>query len=372
MQYKQDESIIWCACHNGRFDLDGRVLSGPPPRALARLQGERQPRHQGRHQSRDGELSHGDHRSDRPSRRLFTRPRRWSILAPGPERCRSRFRSGAGSTSASISPPLERLRPPQGGAGRRALAPLVLPGRADAVLLRRPDPVTGILLLMYYQAGESTSYESMRYIVTKVPFGWLVRSIHCWSAHLMILTPPAAHVERLLPARLPQAARAHLVHRHRAVRPRPRLRLLGLPAAVERARLLRDRGRHRLGQGRSGGRRVAAARAARRRRGLDPHPLPLLRPARRSAADRDLRAGRRAPPAHPEAGHGRADPAPGERGRSRRGPPARHAVLSQLRAARPAALDPRRQPAGAAGGAAAATARASPASSGSSASRPIR
>jgi len=27
--------VIWCACHNGRFDLDGRVLSGPPPRPLA-------------------------------------------------------------------------------------------------------------------------------------------------------------------------------------------------------------------------------------------------------------------------------------------------------------------------------------------------
>jgi cytochrome b6-f complex iron-sulfur subunit len=35
VQYKADESLIWCACHNGRFDLDGRVLSGPPPRALA-------------------------------------------------------------------------------------------------------------------------------------------------------------------------------------------------------------------------------------------------------------------------------------------------------------------------------------------------
>lgn len=35
VQYKADESIIWCACHNGRFDLDGRVLSGPPPRPLA-------------------------------------------------------------------------------------------------------------------------------------------------------------------------------------------------------------------------------------------------------------------------------------------------------------------------------------------------
>ena len=47
---------------------------------------------------------------------------------------------------------------------------------------------SGVLLLMYYQAGEATSYESIRYITTKVPFGWLVRSVHCWSAHLMILS----------------------------------------------------------------------------------------------------------------------------------------------------------------------------------------
>ena len=48
--------------------------------------------------------------------------------------------------------------------------------------------VSGALLLMYYQAGETTSYESIRYITTKVPFGWLVRSIHCWGAHLMTLS----------------------------------------------------------------------------------------------------------------------------------------------------------------------------------------
>ena len=47
--------------------------------------------------------------------------------------------------------------------------------------------VTGILLLMYYQVGEKTSYESMKYLVGHVPFGWLIRSIHCWSAHLMSL-----------------------------------------------------------------------------------------------------------------------------------------------------------------------------------------
>lgn len=47
--------------------------------------------------------------------------------------------------------------------------------------------LSGVLLLMYYQPGEATSYESIRYIATKVPFGWLVRAVHCWSAHLMIV-----------------------------------------------------------------------------------------------------------------------------------------------------------------------------------------
>jgi Rieske Fe-S protein len=36
VRYQPDNAIIWCACHNGRFDLEGRVLAGPPPRPLAR------------------------------------------------------------------------------------------------------------------------------------------------------------------------------------------------------------------------------------------------------------------------------------------------------------------------------------------------
>jgi Rieske Fe-S protein len=35
VRYKAGDEIIWCACHNGRFDLRGRVLAGPPPRPLA-------------------------------------------------------------------------------------------------------------------------------------------------------------------------------------------------------------------------------------------------------------------------------------------------------------------------------------------------
>ncbi len=34
VQYREDISHIWCACHNGHFDLTGRNVQGPPPRPL--------------------------------------------------------------------------------------------------------------------------------------------------------------------------------------------------------------------------------------------------------------------------------------------------------------------------------------------------
>ena len=37
VQYQTDTSRIWCACHDGIFDLGGNVVSGPPPRPLERL-----------------------------------------------------------------------------------------------------------------------------------------------------------------------------------------------------------------------------------------------------------------------------------------------------------------------------------------------
>ena len=46
--------------------------------------------------------------------------------------------------------------------------------------------ITGILLVLYYQPGESTSYESVKFIVSKVEFGWLIREIHAWAANLFI------------------------------------------------------------------------------------------------------------------------------------------------------------------------------------------
>lgn len=48
--------------------------------------------------------------------------------------------------------------------------------------------ITGILLLFYYRTGADQAYESVKFLMTQVHFGWLIRSIHSWSANLMVLS----------------------------------------------------------------------------------------------------------------------------------------------------------------------------------------
>lgn len=38
VQYRGDLKAIWCACHNGVYDLAGKNVSGPPPRPLETLE----------------------------------------------------------------------------------------------------------------------------------------------------------------------------------------------------------------------------------------------------------------------------------------------------------------------------------------------
>jgi cytochrome b6-f complex iron-sulfur subunit len=38
VQYVPQDAVVWCACHNARFDVGGRVLAGPPPKPLPRYQ----------------------------------------------------------------------------------------------------------------------------------------------------------------------------------------------------------------------------------------------------------------------------------------------------------------------------------------------
>lgn len=34
VQYRDDMQHVWCACHNGHYDLNGKNVAGPPPRPL--------------------------------------------------------------------------------------------------------------------------------------------------------------------------------------------------------------------------------------------------------------------------------------------------------------------------------------------------
>jgi Rieske Fe-S protein len=34
VQYRPDLRLIWCACHNGQYNLSGKNIAGPPPRPL--------------------------------------------------------------------------------------------------------------------------------------------------------------------------------------------------------------------------------------------------------------------------------------------------------------------------------------------------
>ena len=45
---------------------------------------------------------------------------------------------------------------------------------------------SGVLLLLYYRPSAQEAFESVRFIMTKVQFGWLVRSVHAWAANLAI------------------------------------------------------------------------------------------------------------------------------------------------------------------------------------------
>ena len=38
VQYRNDLQKIYCACHNGMYDLNGRNIAGPPPRPLTEFQ----------------------------------------------------------------------------------------------------------------------------------------------------------------------------------------------------------------------------------------------------------------------------------------------------------------------------------------------
>ncbi len=55
-----------------------------------------------------------------------------------------------------------------------------------ALFLLAMQVASGCLLMLYYQPTEAAAHASVEKIMTDVPFGWLVRSMHAWGANLLI------------------------------------------------------------------------------------------------------------------------------------------------------------------------------------------
>jgi cytochrome b6 len=55
-----------------------------------------------------------------------------------------------------------------------------------ALFLFAIQVTTGILLAIYYKPSPDQAFESVRAIMTEIDYGWLFRSIHTWSANLLI------------------------------------------------------------------------------------------------------------------------------------------------------------------------------------------
>jgi quinol-cytochrome oxidoreductase complex cytochrome b subunit len=47
--------------------------------------------------------------------------------------------------------------------------------------------VTGMLLTIYYVPSPDQAYDSVQYITTQVPAGWLIRGLHHWGATAMVV-----------------------------------------------------------------------------------------------------------------------------------------------------------------------------------------
>ena len=65
-----------------------------------------------------------------------------------------------------------------------------------ALFLFAIQVATGILLAIYYKPSPDQAFESVRAIMTEIDFGWLFRSIHAWSANLLIGILSQNDVER--------------------------------------------------------------------------------------------------------------------------------------------------------------------------------
>jgi quinol-cytochrome oxidoreductase complex cytochrome b subunit len=56
-----------------------------------------------------------------------------------------------------------------------------------SLFLATSQTITGVLLTIYYVPTPDHAYDSVQYITTQVPAGWLIRGLHHWGASAMVV-----------------------------------------------------------------------------------------------------------------------------------------------------------------------------------------
>ena len=102
---------------------------------------------------------------------------------------------------------------------------LVLLRRHHAVSLHHPGAHRHLYSCLPPSANEA--FESVQYIMTRVQFGWLIRSVHSWSANLMIFTAFAHMFSVLFLKAYRKPRELTWVHRHGAALSGHGIRLSG-------------------------------------------------------------------------------------------------------------------------------------------------
>ena len=94
---------------------------------------------------------------------------------------------GAALMMVGMSQALQYHAARNGFRSQKPLNTAVVFGAAcTAIFFLAVQVATGILLMPYYRPSAQEAFESIEFIMTTVSFGWLIRSVHAWSANLMV------------------------------------------------------------------------------------------------------------------------------------------------------------------------------------------
>ncbi len=110
------------------------------------------------------------------------------------------------------------------------------------------ETFTGLLLMFYYRPTVAYAYMDIIDLAEQVPLG-IMREIHRWGAHAMVITRVAPHVPRLHDRLLQAAPRVQLERRRDPARADPAALLHRLPASLGPAGDLGDHRRLEHGPG---------------------------------------------------------------------------------------------------------------------------